>query len=315
MSVITIAELKNGSLKKISKELVSAGRKLQDQVTAILINGTEQHSQELFQAGADNVVKIDGKEYSAEAWANIITAVAKEKSAKVILIPHSILGKDYAGRVAIQLGANIIADVVEIKGNIESIQVKKPIYSGKAFANIQVPTPIVVTIRPNTQELIENYQGPKNLEVKVIDEGNVKAKLTNIQQVEAGKIQLTEASIIVSGGRGIKGPENWPVLQALADVLGAALGASRAAVDAGWIDHSHQVGQTGKTVSPNLYIACGISGAIQHLAGMGSSKIIVAINKDPDANIFKVATYGVVDDLFKVVPAMTEEIKKLYGIS
>ncbi len=313
MSILAIAELKDGNLKKISKELASAGRKLGGPVNIVLFNGNDNHANELFSAGADTVIKVDGKEYSPEAWANMISQLAKEKGAKVILIPHSIEGKDYAGRVAIQLGANLIADVVSLQGDSNSVQVKKPIYSGKAYANIKVSAPVVITIRPNSQEVLENYQSPKNIETASPSEGTVKSKITNKQQAEAGKVQLTEASIIVSGGRGIKGPENWPILQELADALGAALGASRAAVDAGWIDHSHQVGQTGKTVSPNLYIACGISGAIQHLAGMGSSKIIVAINKDPDANIFKVATYGVVDDLFKVVPAMTQEIKKLYS--
>lgn len=313
MSILIIAETKNGELKKVSKELASAGRKIGGLVNAILFNGNEQQANELFQSGADTVIKVDNKEYSPEGWANMISQIAKEKEAKVILIPHSLQGKDYAGRVAIQLGANLIADVISIEGNEETIQLKKPIYSGKAYANIKVSSPVVVTVRANSQTVIENYNGKKNLETITPNEGIVKARLTNIQQAEAGKISLTEASIIVSGGRGIKGPENWPVLQELANVLGAALGASRAAVDAGWIDHSHQVGQTGKTVSPNLYIACGISGAIQHLAGMGSSKIIVAINKDPDANIFKVATYGIVDDLFKVVPAITQELKKIYG--
>lgn len=313
MSILIVSELKEGNLKKISKELASAGQRLGGPVNAVLFNGNDNHISELHNSGTDTVIKVNGKEYSPEGWANIISGIAKENNSKIILIPHSLIGKDIAGRIAIQLNANLIADVVEIKGDSNSVEVKKPIYSGKAFARIKVATPVVITVRPNSQEVMESYNGKKEVKESSISEGSVKARLTNIQQVEKGKVQLTDASIIVSGGRGIKGPENWPILQELADLLGAALGASRAAVDAGWIDHSHQVGQTGKTVSPNLYIACGISGAIQHLAGMGSSKIIVAINKDPDANIFKVATYGIVDDLFKVVPAITQEIKKLYG--
>ncbi len=313
MSILTVAEIKDGSLKKISRELTSAGRKLGGPVFTILFNGTDEHANELFQSGADTVIKVNIEGYSPEGWANIISQIAKEKNSKIVLIGHSLQGKDFAGRVAIQLEANLVADIVNIKGNLDSIEVKKPIYSGKAFANIKINSPAIITVRPNSQEVLENYNSPKTLETSNASPGNVKAKISNIQQAEAGKVQLTEASIIVSGGRGIKGPENWPILQELADILGAALGASRAAVDAGWIDHSHQVGQTGKTVSPNLYIACGISGAIQHLAGMGSSKIIVAINKDPDANIFKVATYGIVDDLFKVVPAITQEVKKIYS--
>lgn len=313
MSILAVTELKNGNLKKISKELASAGQKLGGPVTAVLFNGNDTHVSELHNSGVDTVIKVNGKEFSPDGWANIITAIAKEINAKVILMPHSLFGKDCAGRVAIQMNSNLVSDVVEVKGNADSVEIKKPIYSGKAFAKLKVSTPVLITIRPNSQEVLENYSGKKEVKDSTHSEGTVKIKFTNIQEVEAGKVQLTDASIIVSGGRGIKGPENWPVLQELADVLGAALGASRAAVDAGWIDHSHQVGQTGKTVSPNLYIACGISGAIQHLAGMGSSKIIVAINKDPDANIFKVATYGIVDDLFKVVPAITQEIKKLYS--
>ncbi len=313
MSILAVAELKDGNLKKISKELTSAGQKLGGPVHIILFNGNDSHVSELHNSGADVVIKVNHKEFSPDSWANMITSIAKEMNAKVILMPHSLIGRDCAGKVAIQLNTNIIADVVEIKGNSDVLEIKKPIYSGKAFARLKVSSPVLITIRPNSQEVLENYQGKKEVKESKPEEGLVKVKFTNIQQVESGKVQLTDASIIVSGGRGIKGPENWPILQELADVLGAALGASRAAVDAGWIDHSHQVGQTGKTVSPNLYIACGISGAIQHLAGMGSSKIIVAINKDPDANIFKVATYGIVDDLFKVVPAITQEIKRLYS--
>ncbi len=313
MSFLIVAETKNGNLKKISKELASAAKKLGGDVYGLLINGNENQANELFQSGVDTVIKVDNIEYSPDVWTNIIHQIAKEKSIRFILIPHSIQGKDYAGKVAIKINGNIIADVISLTGNVEEILLKKPIYSGKAYANIKIKSPAVITVRPNSQDVMDNYNSPRKIETITPQNLDTKMKLSNIQQAETGKVQLTEASIIVSGGRGIKGPENWPTLQALADVLGAALGASRAAVDAGWIDHSHQVGQTGKTVSPNLYIACGISGAIQHLAGMGSSKIIVAINKDPDANIFKVATYGVVDDLFKIVPAMTEEIKKIYS--
>ncbi len=169
----------------------------------------------------------------------------------------------------------------------------------------------MITVRPNSQELI-SHSGA-TVEEGGIAAGAVKSVLKDLELTGGTKVQLADASVIVSGGRGIKGPENWPLLQELCDTVGAALGASRAAVDAGWIPHAHQVGQTGKTVSPNCYIACGISGAIQHLAGMGSSKVIVAINKDPEAPIFKVATYGVVDDLFTVVPALTAEFKKVLG--
>ncbi|MDH5655763.1 MAG: electron transfer flavoprotein subunit alpha/FixB family protein, partial [Spirochaetia bacterium] len=199
-----------------------------------------------------------------------------------------------------------------ISGNLDSVEVKKPIYSGKAFAKIKAASPAVLTVRPNSQEVI-SHTGSETIESSSASEGDVASKLTDLDLDAGTNVQLGDASIIVSGGRGIKGPENWPLLQELCDVLGAALGASRAAVDAGWISHSNQVGQTGKTVSPNCYIACGISGAIQHLAGMSSSKYIVAVNKDPEAPIFKVATYGIVDDLFEIVPALTAEFKKVLG--
>ncbi|MCB1325543.1 MAG: electron transfer flavoprotein subunit alpha/FixB family protein [Spirochaetales bacterium] len=310
MSILAVAELKGTELKKVSRELVSAGRKLGEPVVALLIGGTDDHAKELFAAGADVVVKNNTGDYSPEGYANIAAAVAKDKGAKVVLLPHSIRGKDFAGRLAVQLGGAVAADVVEVKGSMDEVEVKKPIYSGKAYANIKIKSPAIVTIRPNSQEII-SHSGPETIEASDAAEGDVKGRLSDIEAAEGQKIQLTEAPIIVSGGRGIKGPENWPLLQELCDTIGAALGASRAAVDAGWIPHAHQVGQTGKTVSPNCYIACGISGAIQHLAGMGSSKVIVAINKDPEAPIFKVATYGLVDDLFEVVPALTKEFKSV----
>ena len=312
MAVLAVAELKGENLKKVSKELVSAGRKLSDTVVALLINGTDAHAKELFAAGADIVVKNGTAEYSPQGYANVAAAVAKAKGAKVVLVPHSIMGKDFAGRLAVKIGAALAADVVEIKGSADEVEVRKPVYSGKAYANMKIKSPAVVTIRPNSQELV-SHSGPETIESSDEGEGDVSARLTDVEGAAGSKIPLTDASVIVSGGRGIKGPENWPLLQELCDTVGAALGASRAAVDAGWIDHAHQVGQTGKTVSPNCYIACGISGAIQHLAGMGSSKVIVAINKDPEAPIFKVATYGVVDDLFEVVPALTSEFKKVLG--
>jgi len=312
MSVLVVAELKGDSLKKISRELVSAGRAIGSPVVALLFNGTDAHAKELFAAGADVVVKSSLAKYSPQGYANVAAAVAQAKGAKIVLVPHSVQGKDFAGRLAVKIQGTIVADVVGIKGTADSLELRKPVYSGKAYANLKVKSPAVITVRPNTQE-VKDYKGPETLETTDAAEGTVAAYLTDVDASGGSKVQLTDASIIVSGGRGIKGPENWPILQELCDTLGAALGASRAAVDAGWISHSTQVGQTGKTVSPNCYIACGISGAIQHLAGMGSSKYIVAINKDADAPIFKVATYGVVDDLFTVVPALTAEFKKVLG--
>jgi electron transfer flavoprotein alpha subunit len=191
--------------------------------------------------------------------------------------------------------------------------VTKPIYSAKAYGKFAFQNEIAfITLRPNVFELNES-DSPKEPALELLNFAplEVRAKVMATHAAAGQKKELSEASIIVSGGRGIKGPENWPVLQDLCDALGAALGASRAVVDAGWIDHQHQVGQTGKTVSPQLYIACGISGAIQHLAGMSSSKVIVAINKDPDAPIFKQANYAVIGDVLEIVPKVTEEVKRL----
>ncbi|TGN02843.1 electron transfer flavoprotein subunit alpha/FixB family protein [Leptospira dzoumogneensis] len=317
-NVLIVGELKNGELKKISKEITSAGRKIADalggKVTALLIgSGVEKFAGDLGAVGADSIVTVNAGDFNAETWANLVAGVIKEKNPSVVLVPHTSQGKDYSPRVAVKVGAGIVADAVGLSVDGGKVVAKKPIYSGKAYGNFKITSPIAIfTVRPNSQEVVQKA-GAGAAEAASPSAGDAKVKIVSSDLSGGNKVQLAEASIIVSGGRGIKGPENWPVLQGLADVLGAALGASRAAVDAGWISHSHQVGQTGKTVSPNCYIACGISGAIQHLAGMGSSKYIVAINKDGDAPIFKVATYGVVGDLFEVVPALTDEFKKVLG--
>jgi electron transfer flavoprotein alpha subunit len=317
-NVLVVGEIKDGVLKKISKEITSAGKKvatqLGGQLEVLLIgDGAEGFASELSAVGADKVITAKASEFNPEGYANIIAAVAKEKGSKVVLMPHTGMGKDYSPRVAVKLNAGIVADVVGISVDGGKVVGKKPIYSGKAYANVKVSTDIqIFTIRPNSQEVV-NTAGAGGSEATSHGIGDVKSKIVSTELSGGNKVQLTEASIIVSGGRGMKGPENFPLLQELCDTLGAALGASRAAVDAGWISHSHQVGQTGKTVSPNCYIACGISGSIQHMAGMGSSKYIVAINKDGDAPIFKVATFGVVADLFEVVPSLTKEFKKALG--
>ena len=317
-NVFVVGEIKDGELKKISRELTSAARKIADtlggQVEVLLIGaGAEKFAGDLGAVGADKVLTADAGDFNAEAYANIISENVKAKKPSVVLMPHTGYGKDYSPRVAVKIGSGIVADVVGLSVDGGKVVAKKPIYSGKAYANIKVTTDIqAFTVRPNSQE-VGSKAGAGAVEAVSAGAGDVKVKITGTEMSGGSKIQLTEASIIVSGGRGMKGPENFPMLQSLADLLGAALGASRAAVDSGWISHSHQVGQTGKTVSHNCYIACGISGSIQHMAGMGSSKYIVAINKDAEAPIFKVATYGVVADLFEVVPALTAEFKKVLG--
>ena len=223
------------------------------------------------------------------------------------------LGLSVAPAVAAASSSAILTDVTEIDVVDGKISVVKPVYAGKALAKLSASTDTVVaTIRPNVFEPIAGEAG-KTATVETIDVGtpDIRTIIKEVLAKASEKLDLTEADIIVAAGRGIKGPENLGLIRDLADALGGAVGASRAIVDAGWIEHSNQVGQTGKVVSPSLYIACGISGAIQHLAGMSSSKVIVAINKDPDAPIFKVADYGIVGDLFEVIPPMIEAIKAL----
>ncbi len=229
-----------------------------------------------------------------------------------IFFAGSAMGSDLAPRVAARLGVGGLADVVELSLDGDAFSAKRPVYSGKAFSTVTTAgkRPQVISLRPNVFAAEETGG---TAEVVALDglSLSIRAVVKELMSAAGGELDVAEADIIVSGGRGIKGPENFALIKELADALGGAVGASRAAVDAGWIEHSHQVGQTGKVVSPSLYIAAGISGAIQHLAGMSSSKVIVAINKDPDAPIFKVADYGVVGDLFDVIPPMVEAIKSL----
>jgi electron transfer flavoprotein alpha subunit len=319
--VLVFIEARQGAIKKSSLEALSAGRRLADEigqeVTALVI-GADPSSPELATYGADRVLAARHDllaSYSPEGYAAALAQAARKSAASVVLGSATAMGRDFLPRAAAALRAGLAQDCVEAKIVDGKLECVRPIYAGKAFARVRPETtPAMATLRPNVFGLVASA-APKAAVVEefapAISPDKVRARVTGVVAAGGQKIELTEANIIVSGGRGLKGPENFPIVQALADAFGGALGASRAAVDAGWIDHSHQVGQTGKTVSPTLYVACGISGAIQHLAGMSSSKCIVAINKDPEAPIFKVANYGIVGDLFTVVPALTEEIRKL----
>jgi electron transfer flavoprotein alpha subunit len=252
--------------------------------------------------------------YSGEGYTTVLTNLIQKAEPAVVLLGATIQGKDLAPRVAARLGLGLASDCTafDVASNGRLV-ITRPIYGGRAIATVmEKTTPQMATVRPNVMMPLEPDTSKAVLVEKLaVRTGDIRAKVIDLIQ-ESGKQQigLAEAEVIVSGGRGLKGPENFRLLEELADVLGAAVGASRAAVDAGWIDHSHQVGQTGRTVTPNLYIACGISGAVQHLAGMKTAKYIVAINKDPEAPIFKVADYGIVGDIFEVVPILTEEFQK-----
>jgi electron transfer flavoprotein alpha subunit len=319
--VMVFIEARQGTVKKTSLEALSAGRKLADSIqeptTAVCI-GADDPLEQLAHFGADKVLRarhdlLDS--YSTEGYASTIAQVAERIQPRIILGSASAMGRDLLPRVAARLRVGLAQDCTEARIVDEQLECVRPIYAGKAFARVRLTrVPSMATLRPNVFSLgaPETSRRAESEDFAPdLSPDKIRARATGMQASGGQKVELSEANIIVSGGRGLKGPENFPIIQDLADALGGAMGASRAAVDAGWIDHQHQVGQTGKTVSPTLYVACGISGAIQHLAGMSSSKYIVAINKDPEAPIFKLADYGIVGDLFTIVPALAQEVRKL----
>ena len=319
--ILVFIEQREGKLKKASLEALSeAIRQISTvggEVTAALIaeNGSSLVD-EIGKYPLKRILLVEGAqfaEYSTEAYANALYTVIKKINPQYVFAANTALTKDLFPRVATRFDAPCLSDIMQLIACDKKLLATKAVYSGKARAQYEFENDIVfLTLRPNvfSHSKGENA-GQATVEPIGIEPVPVRAKVIETHTAEETKMELSEASIIVSGGRGIQGPENWGILQSLCDVLGAALGASRAVVDAGWIDHQHQVGQTGKTVSPQLYIACGISGAIQHLAGMSSSKVIVAINKNPDAQIFKHATYAVVGDCLEIVPKLTAEIRHL----
>jgi electron transfer flavoprotein alpha subunit len=264
--------------------------------------------------GEVEAVAVKGERYSPMSWSAAIAEKAKSSGAQLVLVGATLNGRDLAARTAAKLGWAYAADVTDLSVSGDAAQAKRPMYAGKIRATVKVPLPAVVSVRAGAWNLPADAKPPT---VTDLDAGADDARLT-FDRFEAAatsskRVTLAEARTIVSAGRGLKGPENWKLVEELADALGAATGASRAVTDAGWRPNEEQVGQTGKTVTPDLYVALGISGAIQHLAGMTSSKVIVAVNKDPDADIFKIADYGVVGDLFEFVPAFTEAVKKVKG--
>ena len=316
-----VAEQRYGAYRKISFELASTARKLADQlgeeVGAVLLgSGIEGIAGELGKYGVDKVYIADNallEPYTTDAHAAAVARLVKEKDPSILLLGASVQGKDLSARLVGKLATGMATDCVDVKIVDGKLLALRPMYAGKCYGEVVTSSfPQMASLRPNVFPAVENPTTPELIKFDPgLDPGQLKTKVLEVQKDTAGKVDLTEANIIVSGGRGMKGPENYVIIEELADVIGATVGASRAAVDAGWRPQKDQVGQTGKVVSPNLYIACGISGAIQHLAGMGTSKYIVAINKDPDAPIFARADYGIVDDLFKIVPELTKEVKKL----
>jgi len=310
-----------GNVQAASLEALGAAKSLGGAVTALAFGpGANALAQTAIQHGADEALAAEDatlNDFRVEAYAALVGKLAQEKGPDVILAAATTAGRDLLGALAVDLNTGCIADVIALKAAENSLQAVKPVYAGKLLAEVsfRAGKPQLISLRPRAfpkPEPDSTRTGTITTVAPALAEEAIGVKVQNYE-VAAGQVSLSDAKIIVSGGRGVGGPEGFAPVRELAQTLGGAMGASRAAVDAGWIPYAHQVGQTGKTVAPDLYIACGISGSIQHQAGMRSSKVIVAINKDADAPIFKLARYGIVGDLFKYVPALTAEFAKRLG--
>jgi len=316
--VFVVAEHRDGRLKKSTFELLGASAAAGNETHAILLGeGVADLGKELGQYGAQKVHVAQNaalKLYSAEAYTKAVVQISKAGGAEVILASHTPTGRDFMPRVAAQLNVGLASDCTQLSFDGGKIKARRPVYSGKATAEVEFmgSGPQMATIRANALG-IPKPDTSKTAEVinENVDLGGLKTKVLEVIKGSSARPDVTEASIVVSGGRSLKSADNFKILEELADVLGAAVGASRAAVDSGFRPHRDQVGQTGKVVSPTLYMAFGISGAIQHLAGMRTSKVIVAVNSDPEAPIFQLADYGVVGDLFTIVPLLKDEFKKI----
>lgn len=317
--VLVLAELKDNKLRNVSFEAIAAAKTIAEDgevVSLLLGESVETLANELIQYGADRVVVVENDklaQYNSDGYSQAVLAVIEQEDPEAIVFGHTALGKDLSPKVASKLDSGLISDVVNVEVTGGNVVFTRPIYSGKAFEKKIVTDGLIfATVRPNNIAALEKDESRSGDVSKVdVDIKDLRTIIKEVVKKTSEGVDLSEAKVVVAGGRGLKSAENFKMLEELADVLGGAVGASRGACDAGYCDYSLQIGQTGKVVTPDLYIAIGISGAIQHLAGMSNSKVIVAINKDPEANIFKVADYGIVGDLFEVVPQLTEEFKKL----
>ncbi|MGC8596198.1 MAG: electron transfer flavoprotein subunit alpha/FixB family protein [Candidatus Kryptoniota bacterium] len=324
MKILAFAEQREGKFKKVAYEVVHAAHQAASQLGAeigalVVGKDVEAIAPELGGYGIKTVYVIDDNKlnyYSSTAYAKAVFAAVESTGSDVLFIPGTAMGKDLGARLAAKLGAGLAADCTHLKYDGSEIIATRPVYAGKALIDVKINSPRkIFTLRPNVFSA-GSPSGEKASVEKInvtFEDSDFTSRVTSVSAAKAGRPDLTEADIIISGGRGLGGPENFKMIEELADLLGAGVGASRAAVDAGWRPHEDQVGQTGKTVSPSLYVAVAISGAIQHLAGMSSSKYIVAINKDKEAPIFQVADYGIVGDAFEIVPELTLQLKKALG--
>lgn len=317
--ILVVLEQREKAIKKSGFEAAHVGfelsSKLGAEVEAVVAGSDISNLGDVANYGIKKLTHLKNaafENYSATGYCDAISDFAKDSGAQIIILANTSMGKDLAPRLAVRFNAGCVMDAVSYELKDDQLILTRPVYAGKALINVKINSEVkVFTIRPNVFKATTDHAGSQaDITTKEIDSPNLKTRVTSFKKSE-GKLDVAEADIIVSGGRGMKGPENFHLIEELADALGAAVGASRAVVDAGWRPHREQVGQTGKTVSPTLYVACGISGAIQHLAGMSSSKYIVAINKDKDAPIFNVADYGISGDVFEILPKLTEEIKKV----
>jgi electron transfer flavoprotein alpha subunit len=316
MKALVLAEAREGALRNVSFEAIAAAKQLTDDVTAVVIGDHVQSlAQELGEYGASRVLVVEDdrlKHYTPDGYGQVLRQLIEQESPDMIVLGHTALGKDIAPKLAARLDAGLISDVVSIEGTGRDAEFVRPIYSGKAFEKVKFKDSVMFfTIRPNNIDALARQAGASvSVETPAVELKDLAMIVKEVVRKATGKVDLAEAKVIVAGGRGVKSEDDFKPLEELAELLGGAVGASRGACDADYCDYALQIGQTGKVVTPDLYIACGISGAIQHLAGMSNAKVIVAINKDPEANIFSVADYGIVGDLFDVVPMLTEEFRK-----
>lgn len=318
--ILVIGEAQDGQLRNVTFEAIAAAKLIDDasEIVGVLCGAKDLKplAEEMIHYGADRVVTVTHElleSYTSEGYGQAVMAVIDQEDPSGIVMGHTAIGKDLTPKIASKLSVGLISDATDIESDGDEVVFTRPIYSGKAFEKKVITEGLTfATIRPNNIKALEKDESRTgSVETVDVDVKDLKTIVKEVIRKQSEGVDMSEASIVIAGGRGVKSAEGFKPLYELADVLGGAVGATRGAADAGYCDYSLQIGQTGKVITPDLYIAVGISGAIQHLAGMSNSKVIVAINQDPDANIFNIADYGIVGDLFEVIPLLIEEIKKL----
>lgn len=318
--ILVMGEARDGALRNVTFETIAAARMIKTDAEVVgMIFGDEDletYANEMIYYGADRVVTVKHenlKEYTSEGYSQAVMPIIEEESPYGVLMGHTAIGKDLSPKIASKLEVGLISDAIGVELDGDEPIFTRPIYSGKAFEKKKIVDGLIfVTVRPNNIAMLERDSSRSGeIEEKNVDITNLRTIIKEVVRKTSEGVDMSEASVVVAGGRGVKSADGFEPLYELAEVLGGAVGASRGACDADYCDYSLQIGQTGKVITPDLYIAVGISGAIQHLAGVSNSKVIVAINQDADANIFNVADYGIVGDLFEVIPLLIEEIKKV----